>query len=90
MFIGGRDVIWFGLAFGRSAPTFESAPSANSASTAQSELIVIHSDEFEAGLADFGCPSDPSNEVKTPDAENRLAVNVVLALSKNPRVVGDR
>jgi hypothetical protein len=71
--------------FRRPAPAIESALKGESTAKAQSGLIVIHSDQFQSGLADFGYPADLSNEAKSDIAENRLAVNVVLALSKNAR-----
>jgi hypothetical protein len=60
----------------RAARTSESAPNAQSTAKAQSDLFAIHSAEFASGLADFGCPTDLSNEANTV-AENRLAMNVV-------------
>jgi hypothetical protein len=50
--------------------------------TQSPELTVKHSDEFACRLTDFGTSTEDSSEPNTYPDENRLAVNVVLALSK--------
>jgi hypothetical protein len=63
-------------------------PTSGRGSTRQSDLTVTHCGEFECGLADLRCAGE-SSEANSGTHENRLAVNVVLALSKSrqqPRV----
>jgi hypothetical protein len=64
-------------------------PASGNDSNPQSDLTVTHSGEFECGLADVRCAGDLSSEANLGVDENRLAVNVVMALSKSrqqPRV----
>jgi hypothetical protein len=55
-------------------------------SNPDSALTVKYSDEFECGLADFGCAPGPPSETKL--GVGGLAVNVVVALSKTRHGLG--
>jgi hypothetical protein len=57
-------------------------PTSGNDSNPQSDLTVTHSGQFECGLADVRCAGDLPSEANSGIHENRLAVNVVMALSK--------